>query len=414
MSLDPDLPGVARRLAQASVHHAVERGAEGRKVHDRPEPRLGVLGAGAASHHGRWRSPPALAASGVSVLFSTRPGGHARRQRGLSRGGPGHPGGPRLRARRLHEHGQARGPSDRCEASRFPRARHERRRPCHLRLGSGPGRRRQPHPGLSRGRSRPRRPGGRNPAAAPRPRQDSAREGRRQLAGSRAQSGLATGDAPLLRPVWGLLRLPGAEIRTLVAAVPFLGNKTNRSVDMTQHYDWLRGVALFLTLGAVATGLGLLSMGPAWSDEEYVIGVDDVLHIQGWDNKDLDQNVTVRPDGRISFPLVGEIRASGLTSSQLAELLSTQLGKWVKNPNVSVVVREIRSLRVFFFGQVTRPGVYPIKPGTPVLRALPIAGGLAPGADLSAAYIVRDNQRIPVDLRRLVQDADLSQNIPLR
>ena len=183
---------------------------------------------------------------------------------------------------------------------------------------------------------------------------------------------------------------------------------------MTQHYDWLRGVALFLTLGAVATGLGLLSMGPAWSDEEYVIGVDDVLHIQVWDNKDLDQNVTVRPDGRISFPLVGEIRASGLTSSQLAELLSTQLGKWVKNPNVSVVVREIRSLRVFFFGQVTRPGVYPIKPGTPVLRALPIAGGLAPGADLSAAYIVRDNQRIPVDLRRLVQDADLSQNIPLR
>src|SRR5262249_39843498 len=65
-------------------------------------------------------------------------------------------------------------------------------------------------------------------------------------------------------------------------------------------------------------------------------------------------------------------------------------------------------------GQVTRPGVYPIKPGTPVLRALTIAGGLAPGADLSAAYIVRDNERIPVNLRRLVQDADLSQNIPLR
>ena len=183
---------------------------------------------------------------------------------------------------------------------------------------------------------------------------------------------------------------------------------------MTHHYDWFRRVALFLTLGAVATGLGLFSMGPAWSDEEYVIGVDDVLHIQVWDNKDLDQNVTVRPDGKISFPLVGEVRASGLTSSQLAELLTTQLSKSVRNPNVSVVVREIRSLRVFFVGQVARPGVYPIKPGTPVLQALTLAGGAAAGADLTAAYIVRDNQRIPVDLRRLVQDADLSQNIPLR
>src|SRR5262249_42603929 len=181
--------------------------------------------------------------------------------------------------------------------------------------------------------------------------------------------------------------------------VPVLENETNRSPAMSQHHDWLRGIALFLTLGAVTTGLGVLTVVPAWSDEEYVIGVDDVLHIQVWDNKDLDQNVTVRPDGKISFPLVGEIRASGLTSTQLAELLGTQLGKWVKNPNVSVEVREIHSLRVFFLGQVTRPGVYPIKPGTPVLRALTIAGGLAPGADLSAAYIVRDNERIPVNLR---------------
>jgi len=158
----------------------------------------------------------------------------------------------------------------------------------------------------------------------------------------------------------------------------------------------------------------LLPNGPAWGDEKYAIGVDDVLHIQVWDNKDLEQNVTVRPDGNIAFPLVGEIRALGLTSSQLAEILSTRLSKWVKNANVSVAVREIRSLHVFFVGQVARPGVYSIKPGTPVLQALPLAGGLAPGADLSAAYVVRDNQRIPVDLRRLVQDADLSQNIPLR
>src|SRR5436853_48831 len=181
---------------------------------------------------------------------------------------------------------------------------------------------------------------------------------------------------------------------------------------MTQHNDWLRRVALVLILGAVTTML--LPRGPAWSDGEYVIGDDDVLHIQVWDYKELDQTMPVRPDGKISFPLVGEVRASGLTSSQLAKLLTTQLSKSVRNPNVSVVVREIRSLRVFFVGQVARPGVYPIKPGTPVLQALTLAGGAAAGADLSAAYIVRDKERIPLDLRRLIQKADLSQNVMIR
>src|SRR5437016_4584539 len=89
---------------------------------------------------------------------------------------------------------------------------------------------------------------------------------------------------------------------------------------MTQHNNWLRRVALFLILGAVTTVL--LPRGPAWGDGEYVIGDDDVLHIQVWDYKELDQTMPVRPDGKISFPLVGEVRASGLTSSQLAKLLT--------------------------------------------------------------------------------------------
>ena len=168
-------------------------------------------------------------------------------------------------------------------------------------------------------------------------------------------------------------------------------------------------------LGALAALVALAVPGSAIGQaDEYVIGVDDVLQIQVWDSKELDQTMPVRPDGKISFPLVGELRASGLTASHLSEVLTERLARSVKNPNVSVVVKEIRSLRVFFVGQVTRPGVYPIRPGTPVLQALTLAGGLAPGADLAAAYVVRENRRIPVDLRRLVQDADLSQNIALR
>lgn len=174
-------------------------------------------------------------------------------------------------------------------------------------------------------------------------------------------------------------------------------------------------VALLLLSSVLAGILGLISPAPAWGEEEeYVIGIDDLLQIQVWDNKDLDQIVPVRPDGKISFPLVGEIQAKGLTVSRLANLLTEQLGKSIKNPNVSVIVKEIRSFRVFLIGRVLRPGVHPIKAGTPLLQALTLAGGTAPGGDLSAAYIVRAGERIPVDLHRLIQEADLSQNIPLQ
>ena len=183
---------------------------------------------------------------------------------------------------------------------------------------------------------------------------------------------------------------------------------------MKRRSDTLRQVTLPLLLAALAAMLGVLLPGPAWSEEEYVIGIDDILHIQVWDHKELDHVVPVRPDGKISFPLVGEVQASGLTASQLTDVLTERLSRSVRKPNVSVVVREIRSLRVFFVGQVAKPGVYPIKAGTPLLQALTLAGGLAPGADLSASYIVRGDRRIPVDLRRLMQDADLSQNIPLK
>lgn len=152
----------------------------------------------------------------------------------------------------------------------------------------------------------------------------------------------------------------------------------------------------------------------AWGEEEYVVGVDDVLHIQVWDHKDLDQEVPVRADGKISFPLAGEVQASGLTVPQLTTLLTARLSKSVRNPNVSVIVKEMRSYRVHFVGQVLRPGVYPIQARTPLLQAVTLAGGPVEGADLSATYVVRGDKRIPVDLRRLLQEGDLSQNVPLQ
>jgi polysaccharide export outer membrane protein len=97
----------------------------------------------------------------------------------------------------------------------------------------------------------------------------------------------------------------------------------------------------------------------------------------------------VRPDGKISFPLIaGEIQAQGLTVPQLTEVLTERLSTAVRNPNVSVMVQEIRSFRVHFVGKVVKPGVYPIKAGTPLLQGLTLAGGPSENADLSAAYII--------------------------
>jgi polysaccharide biosynthesis transport protein len=147
---------------------------------------------------------------------------------------------------------------------------------------------------------------------------------------------------------------------------------------------------------------------------DYRIGTEDVLHVIVWDNKDLEQTVTVRPDGKISYPLAGEIQAQGLTVPELTEILKQRLGESVKTPNVSVMVKEIKSFRVHFVGKVTKPGVYPIKAGTPLLQALTLAGGPTESADLPAAYIIRGDEKMPVDLRKLIQDGDLTKNVKLQ
>ena len=152
---------------------------------------------------------------------------------------------------------------------------------------------------------------------------------------------------------------------------------------------------------------------PAGATGDYTIGIDDVLHVIVWDNKELEQDVIVRPDGKISYPLAGEIHVQGLTVPKLTEILKERLGTSVKNPNVSVMVKEIRSFRVYFVGKVAKAGVYPIKAGTPLLQALTLAGGTSEGADLPSAYIIRGETKIPVDLRRLIQDGDLSRNLKL-
>jgi polysaccharide export outer membrane protein len=150
------------------------------------------------------------------------------------------------------------------------------------------------------------------------------------------------------------------------------------------------------------------------AQQPYVVGTGDILEIQVWDNKELNQTVFVRPDGKVSLPLVGEIQASGQTVLQLQELLNQAYSKTVKGASVTVLVKEIRSRPVYFIGGFAKPGVEQLTRDMTLLSAISTVGGLLPTADGENGFILRDGKRIPVDFTRLIQKGDVSQNIALQ
>lgn len=170
----------------------------------------------------------------------------------------------------------------------------------------------------------------------------------------------------------------------------------------------LRGLCVLLFLPLLL----LVDVREAWP-KEYVIGAGDILFISVLDNKDLDSAVTVRPDTKITFPLLGDIQAAGLTAPELSANLTRELAAKVKNPTVTVSLREVGSYRVYVLGQATKSGVYYSRSELTLLQALAMAGGITGGADLSAAYIVRGTQRIPVNLIKLLRDVDTTHNLSL-
>ena len=108
---------------------------------------------------------------------------------------------------------------------------------------------------------------------------------------------------------------------------------------------------------------------------DYIIGPEDVLEITVWKNQDLSKVVAVRPDGRISLPLIGEVTAVGRTPAQLTEEISAKLKEYKENPQVSIVVKEVNSYAIFVLGEVAKPGKYPLKSKTMLLQGITIAGG---------------------------------------
>jgi polysaccharide export outer membrane protein len=135
--------------------------------------------------------------------------------------------------------------------------------------------------------------------------------------------------------------------------------------------------------GPVASGTGTPIPG------DYVIGPDDVLGIVFWRDADMTQDVTVRPDGNITLPLLGDIKAAGLAPADLREQITKAAGKLIADPNVTVVVRQINSRNVFITGGVARPGPYPVSGQMSVVQLISVAGGLTEFANAKAILIVR-------------------------
>jgi polysaccharide export outer membrane protein len=122
---------------------------------------------------------------------------------------------------------------------------------------------------------------------------------------------------------------------------------------------------------------------------DYIIGPEDVLDITVWKNTDLSKTVQVRPDGRISLPLIGDVAAVSRTSAQLTEEISTRLKAYMENPTVSIVVKEVNSYAIFVLGEVAKPGRYPLKSKTTLLQAITLASGLTPVASRNKIVIFR-------------------------
>ena len=127
----------------------------------------------------------------------------------------------------------------------------------------------------------------------------------------------------------------------------------------------------------------------ATEDTNYKIGPQDVLDISVWKEPELTRVLPVRPDGKVSMPLLNDVQAAGLTPTQLASQITNSLKKFVTDPQVTVIVTQIFSQRVYILGEVGRAGAYPLLPEMTVLQALSSAGGLTPFGNGKKIYVLR-------------------------
>jgi polysaccharide biosynthesis/export protein len=152
--------------------------------------------------------------------------------------------------------------------------------------------------------------------------------------------------------------------------------------------------------------------------EEYKIGAQDVLRIDVWKEAELTRTVPVRPDGKISLPLLNDVQAAGLTAAQLSAVISEGLKKFINSPQVTVTVNEINSRRVYVTGEVAHAGAFPLLPNMTVLQALSSSGGFSQFAKTKNIYVLRteDGKQVkhPFNYKEVLAGRKQEENIALQ
>jgi len=188
---------------------------------------------------------------------------------------------------------------------------------------------------------------------------------------------------------------------------------------------FLSAASLVVTAGLAAAQAPQATQGeaartttPAASlPSDYVIGVEDVLSVVFWREKDMSADVIVRPDGKISLPMLNDVAAAGLTPEALAEVVAKAGTKFVRDAGVTVIVKEIRSRKVYIIGEVSRPGTFQLGSEMTVLQVIGEAGGFIEGANKSDVVIVRNEggteRRFKFNYKDVVKGKNPEQNIRL-
>lgn len=156
----------------------------------------------------------------------------------------------------------------------------------------------------------------------------------------------------------------------------------------------------------------------ATTDPGYVIGEEDLLAINVWKEPEVSRTVPVRPDGKISLPLINDVQAAGMTPGQLGLVITERLRKFIAEPQVTVIVTQINSRRVYIMGEVNRAGAFPLLPNMTVLQALSSAGGFTQFANLKGIYVLRNEGAkqvtFPFNYKDVIKGKRAEQNILLK
>ena len=152
--------------------------------------------------------------------------------------------------------------------------------------------------------------------------------------------------------------------------------------------------------------------------EQYTLGPEDVIEVSVWEEPELSKVVSIRPDGRISLPLIGDVQASGLTAEELTKNIQNALMEYLDSPTVAIIVLNINSLKIFVQGEVAQPGVLQVKSNITILQAISLSGGFTQWARTDKILVLRKKgdtvEKIPVNYKKILTAEDLSQNIILK